>query len=96
MKKLKSGDPVIVISGKYKGKISTIEKIDGDYAIVKNINVVKKAMKGKGFIKKTLPIHISNIMYYLEKEKKASKIRIEITSDGKKIRKTKKGDIKIK
>ncbi|HRU49993.1 MAG TPA: 50S ribosomal protein L24 [Candidatus Absconditabacterales bacterium] len=95
MKKLRAGDPVIVIAGKHKGKISTIEKVHGDHVIVKDVNVAKKAMKGQGFVKKTLPIHISNVMYYLEKEKKASKIKIEITSNGKKIRKAKKGDIKI-
>jgi len=35
-------------------------------------------------------------MYYLAKEKKASKIKIEINKDGKKIRKAKKLDIEIK
>ena len=70
---------MIVIAGKYKGKISTIQKFVGeDRAIVKGINEVKKAMKGKGFIKKTLPIHISNVMYYVEDKKKATKIRIVI------------------
>lgn len=95
MKKLRSWDPVMVISWKYKWKISTIEKIDWDSVIVKDINVVKKAMKWQGFVKKTLPIHISNIMYYLEKEKKACKIKIEINKDGQKIRKAKKLNIKI-
>ncbi|HKL43835.1 MAG TPA: 50S ribosomal protein L24 [Candidatus Absconditabacterales bacterium] len=96
MKKLRTGDPVIVISGKNKGKISNIEKIDGDLVVVKDVNVVKKAVKGQGFVKKTLPIHISNIMYYLSKDKKSSKIKIETTKDGKKIRKTKKGNIEVK
>jgi len=66
-----------MIAGKYKGKISTIQKfVDDDYAIVKGINEVKKAMKGKGFIKKTHPVHISNVMYYVEDKKKATKIKI--------------------
>lgn len=96
MKKLRVGDPVIVIAGKYKWKISKIEKVDWDYIIVKDINVVKKAMKWQGFVKKTLPIHISNVMYYMEKEKKATKIKIEVNKDWKKARVTKKWDIKIK
>jgi ribosomal protein L24 len=35
MKKLKSGDPIMVIAGKYKGKISSIEKIDENKVWVK-------------------------------------------------------------
>jgi len=37
-----------MISGKYKGKISTIEKfVDDNRVLVKGINEVKKAVKGK-------------------------------------------------
>jgi ribosomal protein L24 len=37
-----------MIAGKYKGKISTIQKyVDDDYVIVKGINEMKKAVKGK-------------------------------------------------
>ena len=96
MKKLRAWDPVIVISWKHKWKISNIEVVDWDYIIVKDINVAKKAVKWQGFVKKTLPMHISNVMYYLVKEKKACKIKIEINKEGKKIRKAKKLDIQIK
>ncbi len=47
MKKLKSGDPVKVIAGKFKGKTSKIVSVDGDLVIVDGINVMKKAVKGK-------------------------------------------------
>lgn len=90
MKKLKKSDPVIVISWKNKWKISTIEAIDGEHVYVKWVNEVKRATKGKWFIKKTLPIHISNVMYYVESEKKWTKIKIEIKADWKKVRKSKK------
>ena len=96
MKKLRTWDPVIVISGKHKWKISTIEAIAGDSVIVKDVNVVKKAVKGQGFVKKTLPINISNIMYYMAKEKQATKIKIDINKDGKKVRKSTKLDVEIK
>jgi large subunit ribosomal protein L24 len=96
MKKLRKGDPVIVIAGKNKWKISTIETIEWDYVTVKDVNVAKKAMKWQGFVKKTLPIHISNVMYYLEKDKKATKIKVEITKDWKKVRKAKKTNEEIK
>ena len=89
MKKLRKGDPVIVIAGKAKGSISVIEALDGDMVTVKDVNVVKKAVKGQGFIKKTLPLHVSNVAYYLADQKKATKIGIELTKDGKKVRKAK-------
>lgn len=48
MKKLRSGDPVIVISGKHKGKVSTIEHfVDADHVIVAGVNEVQKAKKGE-------------------------------------------------
>lgn len=90
MKKLRKSDPVIVISGKSKGAISTIESVDGDLVTLKDVNVVKKAVKGQGFVKKTLPLHVSNVAYYLESEKVATKIAIEVTENGKKVRKAKK------
>lgn len=96
MKKLRTWDPVIVISGKHKWKISTIEAINGDSVIVKDVNVVKKAVKGQGFIKKTLPINISNVMYYMTKEKQATKIKIETNKNGKKIRKSAKLNVELK
>ncbi len=89
MKKLRKGDPVIVIAGKAKGSISVIEALDGDMVVVKDVNVVKKAVKGQGFVKKTLPIHVSNVAYYLADQKKATKIGVELTKEGKKVRKAK-------
>ena len=96
MKKLRVGDPVIVIAGKSKGKISTIQALSDDLATVKGVNEVKRATKGKGFIKKTMPIHISNVMYYLESEKKATKIAIVADKKGNSIRQAKKTNAPIK
>ena len=54
------------------------------------MNVVKKAKKGEGFIEKTLPLHVSNVSYYLADQKVATKIGIEVTAKGKKVRIAKK------
>ena len=89
MKKLRKGDPVIVIAGKAKGSVSVIEALDGEMVTVKDVNVVKKAVKGQGFVQKTLPLHISNVAYYLADQKKATKIGVELTKEGKKVRKAK-------
>jgi len=97
MKKLRSWDPVVMIAGKYKGKISTIQKFVGDdRIIVKWINEVKKAVKGKWFIKKTMPVHVSNVMYYAEEQKKASKIRIIADKKWKKVREATKLKLTLK
>ncbi|MDR2190110.1 MAG: 50S ribosomal protein L24 [Candidatus Peribacteria bacterium] len=74
MKKIKKADPVIVIAGKHKGSISTVEKVVDDFIYLKDVNVVKKAKKGEGFVKKTLPLHISNVAYYLADQKSPTKI----------------------
>ena len=89
MKKLRKGDPVIVIAWKSKGSVSVIEALDGEMVTVKDVNVVKKAVKGQGFVKKTLPLHVSNVAYYLADQKKATKIWLEITKEGRKVRKAK-------
>ncbi|MEI8091179.1 MAG: 50S ribosomal protein L24 [bacterium] len=96
MKKLRTGDPVIVIAGKFKGKTSTIQAVAGDKVTVKGVNEVKRATKGKGFLKKTLPIHISNIMYYLESEKKATRIQVVKDKKGKNVRQAQKTKSAIK
>lgn len=95
MKKLRNWDPVIVIAWKYKNKISKIENIDGDKLYVKGVNEVKRAMKGKGFVKKHLPIHVSNVMYYLEAEKKPTRIKITTDKKWKKTRTATKTDKSI-
>ena len=97
MKKLKTWDPVIMIAGKYKGKISTIQKfVDADYVIVKGVNEVKKAVKWKGFIKKIHPAHISNVMYYVEDKKQATKIKIVTDKKWKKTREATKLKLTLK
>ncbi|MBR6908086.1 hypothetical protein IKN40_06495 [bacterium] len=37
-----------------------------------------------------MPLHISNVAYYLADEKKPTKIAVEVKKDGKKVRKAKR------
>ncbi len=91
MRKLKKGDPVIVISGKNKGKVSVIEQVSADnFVYLTDVNVMKKAVKGQGFVKKTLPLHISSVMYYLKDKKQATRIGFKVEKNGKKVRVAKK------
>ena len=86
-----------MIAWKYKWKVSTIQKFVGDdRVIVVWVNEVKKAMKGKWFIKKTLPVHVSNVMYYVEDKKKASKIKIVADKKWKRTREATKFKLALK
>jgi len=87
MQKLRKNDPVQVITGKYKGTISTIVSRNWDSVIVEWVNMYKRAKKGEWYIDVTKPIDISNVMYYSNSHQATSKISIAINSDGKKQRK---------
>ena len=100
--KIKKGDKVIVMTGKDKGKtgkvlraIPTQEKviIEGVNILKKNIKATSSSKKGE-IIEKTMPIHVSNVMFIDPKENKPSRIGYLI-EDGKKFRISKKSGQKI-
>ena len=92
MNKLKTGDEVIIISGKDKGKTGTLTKfLAKDKCIVMGLKIVKKHQKPNpqlniagGIIEKESPIHISNVSIYNKKLKKADKVKIFSDEKGKK------------
>ena len=75
MNKLRTGDEVIIISGKDKGKTGTLTKfVSKDKCIVMGLKIVKKHQKPNpqlniagGIIEKESPIHLSNIAIYNKK-----------------------------
>lgn len=94
--KIKTGDEVIVLAGKDKGKKGKVAKVlpsDGK-AVVTGINQVKKHEKptqaGPGGIKtKDMPIQLSNIALVDPKNGGATRVGFKIV-DGKKVRFAKK------
>ena len=73
----KTGDKVVVITGKDKGKEGTITKIlrDENKVIVEGINIAKKHVKPQGnqpgsIVEVEAPIHASNVMILDPKTKK--------------------------
>jgi large subunit ribosomal protein L24 len=91
--KLRKGDKVIVTNGKSKGVIGEILKVlpKENRALVRGANIVKKHTKptqnsAGGIVEKENYINISNIAFYDEKEKKATKIGYKILEDGRKLR----------
>ena len=101
MRKLKTGDKVVVVAGSNKGKEGKITKILDSKVIVEGVNVVKKHLKprnnnGTGeIVEVEAPIHASNVMLVDPKTKKPTKVRVEKDSKGKKIRISKKSNEKI-
>ena len=95
----KTGDKVVVIAGKDKGKEGLIKKIlkADNKVVVEGINVAKKHVKPNGQSAGTIediemPIHASNVMIVDPKTKKGTRIGHTVDKKGKKIRISKKSN----
>lgn len=72
MRKIRSGDDVIVIAGKDKGRRGQVLRIvDHERVLVEGVNLVKRHTRANpaagapgGIIEREAPIHISNVMLY--------------------------------
>ena len=89
--KLRTGDEVVVISGKDIGKKGTVQKISkfNNKAVISGINLMKKHTKPNpqlgeagGIVEKEAAINLSNIAIWNPKQKKAD--RISFQTDGEK------------
>lgn len=97
--KLKSGDTVIVIAGKDKGKKGQIQKINykNNTCLVEDVNTVTKHQRPtqdspKGNIVKTnSPIHISNVMYFSSKLNRGVRIGYKYVGEGNSRKKVRVG-----
>jgi large subunit ribosomal protein L24 len=104
MNKIRSGDEVIVIAGRDKGKRGKVaQRIDDSKLIVEGVNLVKKhakpnPMKGiaGGIIEKTMPLHQSNVAIFNGATGKADRVGIKQLADGKKVRVFKSSGEEIK
>ena len=91
---IKKDDKVKIITGKDKGKIGKILKINRkkERILVENINVVKRHTRPSatnrqgGIIESEAPIHWSNMMLMCNKCVKPIRIKMQRLEDGKKIR----------
>ncbi|MFP4183175.1 MAG: 50S ribosomal protein L24 [Halorhodospira sp.] len=83
MRKIRTGDEVIVIAGKDKGRRGKVTRVipDRDRVVVDNVNMVKRHTRGNpmqgttgGIIEKEAPIHISNVAIYNPETQKADRV----------------------
>ena len=101
--KILKGDKVKVITGRYKGTIAEVIQVlpKEDKVVVEGVNMIKKSLKPTqanpdgGIIEKEAPIHVSNVMAYDSKAKKASRIGYTTEKD-KKVRVYKKSGATVK
>jgi large subunit ribosomal protein L24 len=99
--KIRKGDKVKVISGKDRGKISSVLRVlkSDNKIVVEGVNMVKRHVKPGtvskegGIISIEKPIDVSNVMFYDETSKGTLRVGYKVI-DGKKLRISKKtGDI---
>ena len=82
MKRIRSGDEVIVIAGKSKGHVGKVLRVLESGVMVEGANLIKKHVKANpqqpetkgGIITREACIHVSNIAHYNPITKKADKV----------------------
>jgi large subunit ribosomal protein L24 len=93
MNKIRSGDEVIVIAGRDKGKRGLVQqRVDALHVVVEGVNVAKKAVKPNpmtgavgGIVDKTMPINVSNVALFNAATGKADRVGVKVV-DGKRVR----------
>ena len=102
---LNSGDDVIVMSGKDRGKRGKVLRVDPakNRLYVEGLNIIKRhqrptqtaaGQRGGGVIEREGPIHVSNVMLVDPKDGKPTRIGIEI-EDGKRLRVSKRSGARL-
>ena len=94
MNNLRTGDQVIVITGKDKGRKGAILSFTSNQKVlVEAVNMAKKHTKPNpqagvegGIVEKEMPLSISNVMLFNPLTDKGDKVGIKVLEDGKKVR----------
>lgn len=84
MKRIKTGDTVIVVAGKSKGHVGKVLRVNNGAlvkVVVEGANMMKKHVKPNpqldqkgGIISREAPLHVSNVALYNPVTKKADKV----------------------
>jgi large subunit ribosomal protein L24 len=106
--RIKTGDDVIVIGGKDRGKRGKVLRVDPgkNRLYVEGLNIIKRHQKPQqvagaqraeqvgGVIEKEGPIHVSNVMVADPKDGKPTRLGIEL-EDGKRYRVAKRSGTRL-
>ena len=96
---IRKGDTVMIIAGgngttrANKGKTGRVLKFVGaDRVIVEGLNMITKHQRAQGpdkpsgKIQKEAALHVSNVMFFVEKLKRPVRLKSKILDNGKKVR----------
>ncbi|HEX3897274.1 MAG TPA: 50S ribosomal protein L24 [Rudaea sp.] len=93
MNRIRKGDQVIVITGKYKGQKGEVLRVAENRVVVQNINLMKRHTKPNpqinqpgGIVEREAPIHISNVMLFNANSNKGERVGFKTLDDGRKVR----------
>ena len=92
--RIRTGDTVLVIAGKEKGKTGRVERrmLGQDWVVVEGVNMVTRHMKAQpgvrqaGRIQKEAPIHASNVVLICNKCNAPTKPKTTFLDTGARVR----------
>ena len=97
MRKIRTGDEVIVISGRNRGQTGKVRQViaEKDRIVIEGVNVVIKHMRrGRarqaGRVEVEAPLHVSNVMLLDPETKQPTRVGVRKNDDGKNERYSKK------
>jgi large subunit ribosomal protein L24 len=102
MRKIRTGDEVLVTNGRNKGQRGTVRRnlIDRDRVVIEGVNIVKKHIKrGRarqaGIVEVEAPLHVSNVRLVCPACGAVTRVGIRTGEAGKNERFCKKCDASI-
>lgn len=97
MRKIRSGDEVLVTAGRNKGQRGIVRQnlIDRDRVVIEGVNIVKKHIKqGRarqaGIVEVEAPLHVSNVRLVCPKCGQPTRVGVRAGADGRNERYCKK------
>ena len=92
--RIRTGDTVLVIAGKEKGKTGRVERQSPENGriVIEGVNIVTRHMKGRpgvrqsGRIQKEAPVHASNVVLICNKCNRPTKPRTNFLDTGARVR----------
>ena len=105
--RIRTGDTVMVIGGKDRGKTGKVLRAEpGKRRVyVEGLNMIKRhqrprsvkdAQKGEsGILEKEGPIHVSNVMLLDPEQNKPTRVGVRVGDDGKRVRYSKRSGTAI-
>ena len=82
MKRIRTGDEVIITAGKSKGHVGKVLRVIDEKVVVEGGNLIKKHVKANpqqpenkgGIVTREAKLHVSNVAHYNPITKKADKV----------------------